>query len=189
MRKLITLAILIFSAGSPQLASGQTFQFSAKELVERLDKQLVADNGDTTKQCRKSSQDTICSFNDVGFQKSVVRLKKLNLANGTFFLKESIIIREDGGKVSTILLTGDRGDPPNLFHFSGLLGSLIKTLGPSLSTDDIVKEALALGIMRGDDDPTIGQPKHDIQDFAEIVCNSHNSRESTKVGCAFFPRF
>jgi hypothetical protein len=103
-------------------------------------------------------------------------------------LNERLLISEEKEKASMFLLEGDRGDPMNLFHFAGQLGSLLKTLNPSMSDNDIAKEALSLGVMRGDDDPSTGDPKIDILNFAEIRCNNQKSHVSTKIWCGFFPR-
>ena len=90
------------------------------------------------------------------------RIKKLNLINGAFDLKDALSITETDGKVSMIAIFGDRGDPVNIFHFIGLLGGVIKTLNPSLDGPDLTKEIFALGVMRGDSDPSIGKVKMNI---------------------------
>lgn len=116
-------------------------------------------------------------------------MKKLNLVNWPFSLHLILIMPEIDGKVSLILLEGDRVDPINLLYFAGELSSLIKTLDPSMTDDDITKESLSLGVMRGCADPTIGEPKNDILSFAAIECNNQKFSVSSKIGCAFSPRF
>jgi hypothetical protein len=171
------IATIIFATN----VYAQTFDFTSAQLLDKFNKQLQSDKGDVTNGCKKKGTDTICLFSDLNFKNSVREFKKLNLANGKFNLNERLLISEEKGKVSMFLLEGDRGDPMNLFHFAGQLGSLLKTINPSMSDDNIAKEALSLGVMRGDDDPTTGDPKIDILDFAEIRCNNQKSHISTKV--------
>jgi hypothetical protein len=78
----------------------------------------------------------------------------------------------------------------NLFHFVGQLGSLILTLNPGLNQDEVTSMITKkFGIMRGDDDPTIGRPVVEItKDFA-ATCNNQSSSVTTKIGCIFEPRY
>jgi hypothetical protein len=188
MRVLNNIILIVAAHACIGTANAQTFDFTVAKLIDNFNNQLKLDGGDTIKTCKKSALDTICIFNDTSFQKSVTGFKKLNLANGTFSLKEKLLISEINGKVSMFLVEGDRGDPMSLFHFAGQLGSMLSALNPSLTTDDVTKEVLSLGVMRGDDDPSIGQPKIDILEFAEIRCNNQQSRVDTIIGCAFLPR-
>lgn len=189
MRVLNNIILIIAAHAYIGAANAQTFDFTVTKLIDNFNNQLKLDgDDDTTKTCKKSALDTICIFNDTGFKKSVSGFKKLNLANGTFSLKEKLFISELNGKVSMFIIEGDRGDPMNLFHFVGQLGSMLLTLNPSLTKDDVAKEVLSLGVMRGDDDPSTGQPETDILDFAEIRCTNQQSRVNTKIGCAFLPR-
>jgi hypothetical protein len=112
----------------------------------------------------------------------------LNLANGGFTLKEKLFISETNGKVSLIIMEGDRAEPINLFHFVGQLGSSLSTLNHSLTAGEMTKEILSLGVMRGDDDPSIGQSKMDILDSVEVKCNNQKSSVTTKIGCVLVPR-
>ena len=169
--------------------SAQSFDFSAAELISKFDLQLKADGGDVTKECKKTGRDTKCTFVDAGFQKSVAALKKLDLANGRFDLKASLLVSEEKGKVFLIIVTGNRGDPMNLFHFIGQFGSLLMAINPKLSTDEYTKEVSTLGLMRGDAAPDIGEPKTDILDFAEIQCNNQHTKKSSSIGCVLRPRF
>jgi hypothetical protein len=182
------LVALVIAVGSSHAAAAQTFDFTHAQFIDKLNAQLRQDGGDTTKTCKNNGRDTTCIFNDAHFQQSVVEFKKLNLANGGFTLKEKLIVSETNGKVSLIIIEGDRAEPINLFHFVGQLGSSLSTLNPSLSTDDMTKEMLSLGVMRGDDDTSIGHPKMDILDSVQVTCNNQKSSVTTKIGCALVPR-
>jgi hypothetical protein len=182
------LVLLVIAVGSSQAAAAQTFDFTHTQFIDKFNAQLRRDGGDTTKTCKNIGRDTTCIFNDSRFQQSVAEFKKLNLANGGFTLKEKLIISETNGKVSLIIIEGDRAEPINLFHFVGQLGSSLSTLNPSLIADGMTKEILSLGVMRGDDDPNIGQSKMDILDSVEVKCNNQRSGVTTKIGCALVPR-
>jgi hypothetical protein len=186
MKVLIAVTMIVaFSSW----AHAETFGFTASEFQSRLDKALLADGGDTTKSCKKSQTDFTCQFNDVNFQKSVSAFKGLNLANGHFSLKEKMTISTENGKVSTIIIGGDRGDPINTFHTIGQIGGVFKALNPKISDDNVQRLFKELGLLRGDSDETIGSVKEAIEDFAEIRCNNQRSDKSTAFGCAFLPRY
>jgi hypothetical protein len=182
------LVALVIAVGCSHAATAQTFDFTHAQFIDKFNAQLIRDGGDTTKTCKNNGHDTTCVFNDSRFQKSVAEFKKLNLANGGFTLKEKLIVSEANGKVSLIIIEGDRDEPMNLFHFVGQLGSALYTLSPSLTADEMTKEILSLGVMRGDDDPSIGQAKMDILDSVAIKCNNQKSNVTTKIGCALVPR-
>lgn len=140
-------------------AFAQTFQFNAAELIKNFDAKLRRDGGDVTSKCQKYGKDTECTFSDIGFKKSVAAMKSLDIANGHFFLKERLLITEVEGKVSTIIIGGDRGDPMNLFHFIGQFADLLMTLDPNATSESASDDVRKLGLMRGDSDPTIGEPQ------------------------------
>ena len=104
-------------AGTP------TFTFTPDEFRKTLDSRIREDTTDktrpdwsTVKACRKSGTSYACTFNDAGFQSSVVEFNKLDMLNGRFSLKLHLTLETVGGKVSRITLDGDRGDPVNLFQ-------------------------------------------------------------------------
>ncbi len=168
----------------------QTFNFTPEQFRQRYNDQLKSDNGDLIKGCAKAANDVSCNFNNTNFQKSVQGFKQLDLINGQFELKENLLLSTDGQKVKTVIISGSRQDPMNLFHFVGQLGSLILTLNPELTQDEVVSMiAKKLGIMRGDDDPTIGHPIVEITKRFAATCNNQLSSVSTKVGCVFEPRY
>ena len=192
MKTLVRVAMvaLTFLASSKLPSSGQTFKFKSDELRKRYNDQLKSDNGDLIKKCTKTEDEVACSVDDTGFQKSVQAFKQLDLANGKFELKESLILSMSGSKVKVIIISGSREDPMNLFHFVGQLGSLFITLNSELTQDEVTSLLKdKLGIMRGDDDPTIGKPMLEITKTFAATCNNQLSSVSTKIGCVFEPRY
>ena len=179
----LLLAILFSSP-----AAAQSFTFTADEFLKRFNAELAKDEIDTTRSCRQSRSDVECTFNDERFQGGLKALKQLNLANGRFFQKKKLLITLEGKKVVMIILSGDRSDPINLFHYIASVGAAIRAIDPSVSDDGVKTTIAGLGLMRGDSDKTIGSPVDQIEDYGAIKCNNQHSRVSTKVGCVFVPR-
>ena len=180
---LFLLAILVSSP-----AAAQSFPFTADEFLKRFNADLATDGIDTTRSCRQSRSDVECTFNDARFQDGLKAMKKLNLANGQFSQKKTLLITLEDKKVAEIILSGDRSDPINLFHFIASVRSVIKAIDPSVSEDAIKTTVDGLGLMRGDSNKTIGNPVNQIEDYGAIKCNNQHSRVSTTVGCVFVPR-
>ncbi|MBI1868971.1 MAG: hypothetical protein HYS06_11885 [Methylocystis sp.] len=168
----------------------QSFDITKAQFVEKYNVALRVDGGEQIKKCRKVKDSIACEFTDVSFQKSVSGFKALNLANGRFDMATKLLLSEKNGKVSQIILSGDRKDPMNLFHFVGHLGSMMHALGQEANkNNDLSKELLELGLTRGDDDPTIGNPKTLIEAYAAIRCNNQVSSVTTTIGCVLEPRY
>jgi|GEM_PF-2669220 hypothetical protein len=182
-----TLIILAFE----QSLTAQTFDFTLEQFRQKYNNQLKSDNGDLIKTCTKKANDEIsCNFDITNFRTSVQAFKQLDLANGQFELNENLLLSMDGGKVKKVIISGSRKDPMNLFHFVGQLGSLILTLNPEFTQDEVTSMiAKKLGIMRGDDDPTIGKPIVEITKKFAATCNNQLSTVSTRLGCIFEPRY
>jgi hypothetical protein len=189
IHRLTTWALFLAILVAPGFARAQTFNFTAIEFQARLNKVLTDDHGDTIKACKKDGADYRCTFNNAGFQKSVSAFKELNLANGHFDLNEVMFFTVERGKVSRITYGGDRSDPMNMMHTVGQIGGVIEALKPGIKEDDVQRLIRELGLMRGDDDESIGTPKTAIEDFAAIKCNTQDSHISTLFGCTFLPRF
>lgn len=102
-------------------------------------------------------------------------------------MTELLILETGAGKVTRIGLSGSRETPMGLFHFVGQVGSAIKAVEPSVSQDQTTKMLKSLGLMRGDDDPTTGQPMEVKLSKARVVCLTQNSRITATVTCFFAP--
>jgi hypothetical protein len=182
----IALAALVIPALA---ARAQTFDFTAQQLRERFNEAAVKDNADTIKVCRSSANAVLCIMDDARFQEQVKLFKKLDLANGNFELNEKLMMTIDKGKVQTMTLAGDRETPMGLFHLIATLGNLFVALKPGMNNGEVKVLTDKLGLMRGDDDPTIGQKRMEITPFAEISCNNNHSSKTLAIGCVFIPRF
>lgn len=166
-----------------------TFGFDAPTFRRMYDGHLRNDGDSGITDCGDSAGLCICKFDDASFKKSVDAFKKLDLANGQFRSKLRLVIASQNGRVSKIVVSGDRADPMNLFGYIGKVGSLLKTLEPEMS--DQAQQSLLtsdLGLMRGDDDPTIGSEKLVIRNGYVARCRQSALSESTATICAFEPR-
>lgn len=178
-------------------ADAQVFGQSFEQFHAALDRRIRDDTLDknasdwsTTKQCRKTGNVYTCSFNDKGFQSTVAGFKKMDIMNGRFTLKMTLTVQTEGGKVSKVRLNGDRGDPVNLLQFSSTVANIMQLFEPDIVDGEgkslaLVKE---LGLMRGDADPTTGQPAVVIKPYAAITCLVVPSSITTGQACEWVPR-
>lgn len=194
--KVVVGALVGLAMGAGQ-AHAQVFDQSFEQFRAALDRKIRDDTTDksasdwnTTKQCRKAGNVYTCSFNDKGFQSSIAEFKKLNLMNGRFTLKMTLTVETNGGKVSRVRLNGDRGDPVNLSQFSGAATNIMQLFEPGIVDEDAKLLALdrELGLMRGDADPTTGQPMVVIKPYAAITCLMVPSSITTGQACEWAPR-
>jgi hypothetical protein len=188
-----TLAAMMFIAASGP-SRGATFDFTKAELIDRLNVALKTDaaqgvQADKVKACRRQDGATLCDFTDNAFQFTIKRFKEMNLANGNFHQDLHMTIQEDGGKVSKIGVIGNRADPVNLLYFGGFMADLFMAIKPDLTNEEAVKVSLALGIERGDKDPSIGSPVNQIEDWAAMKCLNSPSEKTMAILCTIDPRF
>jgi len=184
----LTFALMVL--GTPvRSAFPQTFDFSADTFRTRLNARIVEDGGGQLKGCQKSRSSVKCTFDDKVFQQSVGMFKQLDLANGRFNLKQALEIAIKGDRVEKITLTGSRGDPMNLLAFSGTFGSVLGVFEPDLDAQSAANLVLELGLMRGDDAPTIGRQRTLFRKSVAVDCNQYPSAVSLKIECVFGPRY
>lgn len=164
------------------------FGQTAREMRAKINERLTADGADSFKKCADLQKLVICSFDDNQFQKLVQGFKKLDLANGKFKLYEAVFLIPANGNLERIRLLGTRESPAALFHFIGTLGSVIRSLDPSIDNHQSAETILDLGIMRGDDDASIGTEKIIIKKGFAASCIQYLSNESMKIDCNFVPR-
>ena len=144
----------------------------------------------TIRACRQTDNRQVCTFNDKGFQNSIQAFKKLNVLNSRFTQKLSLTLEIANGKVSKVFLEGDRGDPLNLIRFVGAVINIMQVLEPDVADSDGKSLALAteLGLMRGDNDPSIGSPAIMLKPYAAVGCLSLPSKIATAEFCQWEPR-
>lgn len=194
---LLAVAVGLVVVGVAQETVAQTFDMTFERFRAALDQRIRDDTTDksrpdfsTTQQCKKVGGIYTCSFNDRGFQSSVAEFKKLDMINGRFTLKLSLTVTTENGKIATIRLNGDRGDPVNLFQFVGTVMNVMQLFDPHVTDAEGALLALAkeMGIMRGDSAPDIGQAVVTIKPYAAVKCLTVPSSISTGQACEWVPR-
>lgn len=165
-----------------------TFSFSSDEFRTLYHKQLIKDGSAGLSSCSLNSNIYVCRFNEKDFKEAVSALKQLDLINGRFTQKTIVQVLISNGKAAGVILKGDRSDPANLFQFMGKAVSLAQALDSTLGDDDAAALTRELGLMRGDDDSTIGEEKTVIRPAFAASCNQFASSESTALRCEFAPR-
>jgi hypothetical protein len=162
---------------SPKNAPASTFHFTFEAFRKALDYKIRDDTLDksdpdfsTTNVCRKPADRYACNFHDSGFQSTVANFKKMDILNGRFTLKLSLAVDTADGEVSSIVLSGDRGDPVNLFQFIGTVENIMQTFDPKIGQEEGQSKKLVddLGLMRGDSAADIGKPRTIIEPYASV---------------------
>lgn len=192
--------IILFSLGLTSFvaidlyAATQEFSMTIEQFRQAFDQKTIQGAkspsvADTIKSIKKISPSTYHAFlNDGGFNSMVKGWKELNLANGKFTLKEKFIFKVGtSGLINNIELSSSRADM-NLFHFMDTFANTVKVFNPHFSEDDIQKLVQEVGLMRGDNDPTIGRAMNSFTKGTAIACLSKPSNISSTIVCKFYPR-
>ena len=187
---------MVCARGAQAQVFDQSFEqfrkaFDAKIQADTLDKAQA--NWNTTRTCRQARNIQTCTFNDRGFQESVLGFKRLDMVNGRFTLNLALAVEVQGGKVAKVTLVGDRGDPMNMLQFIGTATNVMQIFEPGIVAGEVgdgkhsalVRE---LGMIRGDADPEVGRPTVTIKPYALIKCLSLPSKVSMAVACEWSPR-
>ena len=197
--KALTVALCVWALmiGGISQVHAQAFDITFDQFRKEFDQKIRNDTPDkaqadwsTTKTCKKVGSIYNCIFNDKGFQSTVAEFKKLDMMNGKFTLKLMLTVETSNGKVLKVRLNGDRNDPVNLLQFAGTATNVMQMFEPGIVEGEGKSLAFAseLGVMRGDADPTAGQPKVVIKPYAAITCLMMPSAVSTGEACEWAPR-
>lgn len=109
----------------PPTGPTTTFAFDPPSFRQMYDARLRGDNDGGIEDCADRGAVYVCRFDDAPFRESVEAFRKLDLVRGSFSSKLGLSVVSRAGKASSIVLTGDRADPMNLFGFVGKVASLI----------------------------------------------------------------
>lgn len=136
----------------------------------------------------KGSADLI--LGDYYFKIGVAEFKKMDIVNGRLDMRIKILATLNAqGLVETITIRSTRADPLNLFRGMGVITNFYEILNPQASSKESAAFIASLGLMRGDDDPTTGQPIGQLSKGAAFTCNTQQSAISTIFGCVLSPRY
>lgn len=167
-----------------------SFPFTVMQFREKFDRAAADEKIDTIKSITVDKTNTyLVTLNDAAFQKMVMAMKKIDAVNGPFEEKVHVLLTATSdGKVDTILIGGDRSDPMNMLLTISLVGNIIRILSPGITDDGVLDMVKDFGLMRGDSDPTIGEPVDIINKVAEFRCNNQPTEKSYAMGCLILPR-
>ena len=198
MRVLVAiLCVWTLTVSGTGHAHAQVFDLTFDQFRKAFDQKIRDDTLDktqadwsTTKMCKKVSAIYTCAFSDKGFQSTVTEFKRLDVMNGKFNLKLTLTVETVNGRVSRVRLNGDRSDPVNLLQFASTVANVMQMFEPDIVEGEGKHLALAkeLGLMRGDADPTVGQPKVLIKPYAAVKCLVAPSAISVGEACEWVPR-
>lgn len=164
-------------------------QLTPEVFRKHYDALAKADGGDTIKQMNRAKDGVAVTLHDEQFQRAIAEMKKLDLVKGRFQSKIAIRLTTDNiGRVTKIAVVGDRSDPVNLMRFIGAVGVVDSMLNPAQDEKANTDFLATLGLMRGDDDPSIGQPVSSINQGGVFHCVSMRSDQTTGVGCVVEPQ-
>jgi hypothetical protein len=185
----VLIFCLIFNYAVHADTDEVTWSFTIEQFKNEYNQQAVKDEGYTIKSIKYDEGSWLLTLNNTKFQKGVAEMKNLDLMNGKFTLETYILLTiEKNKKVKSIIISGDRSDPVNLSSLIDTVGTVIKVLNPAMSQDEVTSFLVSLGLMRGDDDPTIGEPITQLNKGGAFTCNNQLHDTSTVVGCWIVPR-
>ncbi len=176
-------------ASAQEVASNVWPELRGDGFRQRYDAIVKEDGGDTINRLSKNKYGMEVSFHDAKFQRGIAAMKKLDLANGQFKSELAMQLFIDGhGNLEKIGIVGTRSDPVNLMQFIGAVASVNRLLNPGMTDDTRTQFMASLKLMRGDDDPTIGQKVSAFNAGGAFTCTAKPSEESTLVACVVEPR-
>lgn len=186
----IGLASLFLVCGASRAAE-QTgaFPWNATEFARLFNQQAQQEQIDPIVKAIHSPGEVEFKFGDAKFQEGVKVMKDMDLLNGKFSNHALLIVGVNaGGLVTMITVGGQRTDPVNMFRTLSLVGAVYSVLNPRSSADQVSEFVAGLGLMRGDDDPSIGRPVTNLSKGGAFTCNNRHSSASVHFGCAVVPR-
>ncbi len=181
-----TGAAIWLSALAATPGQAQTFDFGFEEFRQSYDKRLAADGRDAIGTCKPRGTSQRCFFNEAGLPASAEPSDAADVPARP--VRETLQVDLEDGKVKAVHIAGSRADPGKRAHFLGQFGSLVRVFDPAVTDGELTRLYGELGLLRGDDDPSIGQDRQVVRGRAVITCNQYPSRISVKLECIFEPR-
>lgn len=165
-----------------------SFSFTPEQLMA-LYNGHTAEGDDRVVTVKKANEHVRLVMDDKYFKIGIAKMKDMDIVNGKFTMDINITMTLDRkGFVKTIAVFGTRGDPVNLFRTIGSITILYEILNPGVPPETANNFMMALGLMRGDSDPTINTPITKLSKGGVFTCNNQDSDTSIKFGCVIIPR-
>lgn len=101
--------------------------------------------------------------------------------------REHVALQLSDGKLTGIVINGQRNTPAAEKHFIGLVTSAVGALSPALDKAKVDAIVAGLGLGRDDTSPDIGAPLSHSEPAWTIECLSQISQVSTDLGCTITP--
>lgn len=173
----------------PSIATEAAFPFETAQFQTLFNQRADAGGIDRIIALKPSGNDVVASLSDNQFQAGIAELKKMDVANGRFVFHLKIILTVNREKkVTQIIVEGSRSDPVNMLRTVGAVGAIYELLNPGAPQKSEDEFLAGLGLLRGDTDPTIGQPVSNFSKGGAFTCNSQSSDVSDAFGCVVVPR-
>jgi hypothetical protein len=190
MRRYVAIAVAIASTTCMSVGADEpAFPFTPTQFVARFNDRARINKLDIIRALRRVGSDFVSSMADTEFQNGIRQLKQLDLANGQFTYRVRIVLSTNAaGLVTKIIVTGVRSDPVNQFRTMGAVGAVYELLNPGVPQTEEDNFLVSLGLARGDDDPTIGEPQTNFSKGGAFTCNNRPSQVSEQIGCLIIPR-
>lgn len=189
----VGVSALLLTTVSSAVMAGEpdpTFNFTVPQFRTLFNEQAVKDEMDVIRAAITTPSEVEFKFEDSKFQRGVKLLKDMDVMNGkvTYLATMVVTVDKKSGFIKTIIVGGVRDDPINLFRTISLVGVIYEILNPSASEKAKTDFMAQLGLLRGDDDATIGQPMSSFSKGGAFSCNNQNSEVSPAFGCLIAPR-
>ena len=174
------LAVAGLLASGPG-ATAQSFTMGADVFRKSFDARLKQDGRAGLASCRGGSKlEVDCVFRgdpNAGARGWLSRLDH----------HEHMALQLTGGKLTGIVLNGQRNSLAAEKHFIGLVASAIGALSPGLDKAKIDEIVAGLGLTRDDKSPDIGNSLLHSEPAWTIQCLSQYSQVSTDLACTIEP--
>lgn len=184
------IAVIALAACGSASAKDPAFNFTPAQFMAMYNNRIVDHaSDDSILSIQKGSGDAEAKLGQAAFQRGVKMMKDMDLMNGRVTMDIRIIFALDAaGHVTIITIEGTRGDPINMMRTIGVVGAVYEILNPGWTEDTERTFLVPLGLMRGDADPTIGQPMGNFSKGGAFTCNSQPSGKTLAFGCFIVPR-
>ncbi|WP_158809735.1 hypothetical protein [Beijerinckia sp. L45] len=128
-----------------------------------------------------------CTTGDAGFLRSVSLMRAAGLMDHTAKQDVTILLQRDrDGRVASVEVDGTRADQANALRFSDVVTDVLSALQGQAGSDASVLK-MRLGLMSGDNDATINEPKTIALPGTTVQCVRSRSNVSMLVRCIFHP--
>jgi hypothetical protein len=171
-------------------AANPTFPFTVEQFRAAFNEQALKDEVDVIRSAQPGAGEVVFRFDDAKFQRGVKLMKDMDLMNGKVIYNAKLIVNfeQKTRRVTGIIISGTRADPINMLRTVSAIGAIYVILNPGATDKQTTDFTSDLGLLRGDDSPTIGIPMSNFSKGGAFTCNNQDSSVSVVFGCFVVPR-